>query len=667
MHYSKLDNFLCSIRLIKNTPTSSTEANPNKCSLFKCSLGPFEGLVFPLILKFNIFLISEIVNMRIFLIVPLLLIQISCSWKKDESKGVPVPESVKNVLNIENPEDVDGDLLTDEEEEKLGTDRLGANIPELRIYHTPLVTFSIRLEKDGEIRTVKIDSGSSERDVRVNRLSRAKNDRVVNRISKLHLRELQNDVLSSSDMFETFEDNISVIPLKDKAMFEYLDYKNQGFKVKDGYVYLSFQLEATGLSSVTKLDKVTFSVGTISDESKFNELFYFPELYNPNGTPAIFENFGDLETFKDGRIFRTALNAISGSKIEEVLSRRQSLAVMFNDFTITRHNKTYSYKNLKDTISASNAYVLVKTGDSYKRIITPYKKNLEDILGEHHKDIRYDSSLNIISIDNFSSTMVFPINIDILSAQTISNGNWRIIAPERTIKSIPLTKTVTLVSYSTVGEFLDNLKKNNTDKALEFSNRNTININNINNNDEVLFEFIESTTYDSNESIYSGSMDYSEWVCVFLPLGDEQKGIGRPGGREGDGCWKKSFTCNYRYSLPSKHSSITGRKIQINEIKIKSQDDFYPISIFMDDPDDYYYDKNGKLQMILKIEPKLINEGVLTIHKERVFENYAYNIGWYDGCNSHVRQEHKIRQVTGTREYLLSGTLKRIKTNYKEM
>lgn len=666
MHYFKFDNLLCTLGLLRTTP-ATIHNNHKKCSLLKSSLGPFGGLVFNFILRINIFFVTEIVNMRILSLMILLVIQSSCSWKKDKDNASALLES-KNVLNIERPNDLDGDLLDDDEESKLGTNPLDANIPELRVFHAPLVTFSIRLEKDGLIKTVKIDSGASERDVRVNKLLNAKNDRVINRIAKLHLRELQDEVLSTSDLFETFEDNISVLPIKDKAMFEYLDYKNQGFKVKDGYVYLSFQLEGSGLSAVTKLDKITFSVGTISDESKFSELFYFPELYNPNGTPAILENFGDLDTFKDGRIFKTALNAISGSKMEEILSRRQSLAIMFNDFTITRHNKTYSYKNLKDTISASNAYVLLKTGSSYRRIITPYKRSLENILGDYHKDIRYDSSLNITSIDNYGSTMVFPINIDILSAQNLDNGNWRIIAPERTIKTIPLTKTVTIVSYSSVGEFLDNLKKNNSDKPIEFLNRETINIDNVNNNDEVMFEFFETSIHDDNSSTHQGNKSYKTYVCTILPSIEDSSNIRIPGGESRpEPCREKNFTCFYNYSVLTRVNSVTGTKLNLRDIKIKSQEEFYPIQTFMDDPEDFYYDHKGKLQLILKLEPKIINEGILTIYKEKIIERFNLSVGWKDGCDTAIQDVHRTKSITGEKEYLVSGVLKRIKTNYKEM
>lgn len=666
MHYSQFDKFLISLKLLERTPTTSKYTSL-ECSLRKSSLGTYKCLVFPLILKIYIFIQTEIFNMRIFLLMILLIINSSCSWKKD--KGIDGSLESRNVLNIERPNDLDGDLLNDDEEAKLGTNPLGANIPELKVFHTPLVTFSLRLEKDGVIKTVKIDSGSSDRDVRVNKLLIAKNNRVLSRISKLHLRELQDEVLNTNDLFETFEDNISVLPIKDKAMFEYEDYLNQGYKIKDGYVYVSFQLEGEGLIGVTKIDKISFSVGTISDESKFSELFYFPELYNPNGTPAILENFGDLETFKDGRVFKTALNAINGNKIEEVLSRRQSLAIMFNDFTVTRHNKTYSYKNLKDTISASNAYVLLKTGDSYRRIITPYKRTLESILSDFHKDIRYDSSLNITSIDNFGSTMVFPINIDILSAQNLDNGNWRIIAPERTIKSIPLSKTVTLVSYSTVGEFLSNLKKTNTDEPLEFENKDLINVSNLNNNDEVLFEFYESVVYDDSKIINDSYLDYHQCVYTLVPNDSETKKA--PGHIDGDTrpepCRMQRFRCDYRIANKSKHRVVTGKNIKLSEIKIKSQDEFYPITTFMDDPEDYYYDHKGKLQLILKLEPKVINEGFLTIYKKALVENYPLNVGWLDGCNSHVRNEDKTQEIIGAREFLISGKLKKIKTNYKEM
>lgn len=343
------------------------------------------------------------------LIVTLLLT--ACAFKKDSENGAGEnknTESIEVEDQLPQDSDLDGDMVLDSVEARIGLDSSIPNIP--KIIPSEMKAKLEVVGSDGVLFVAKSDAKGISHE-----LQKRISTNVLEKYFEVKTgREEQIDagLLSSTSLLE--------LSLRER---ETVLEKIEGEGDLDARLVLGVNLEFDGFWQISKYSNLIGAISLLNKATgDIEEIINFT-FKTPTGGDLQVDNLQrtrfDLDLSSSVPVFY-----LSRDDLRDVMSDRKEILFSIKGFHYLLNGNVYSFGDVFNSVNSVNSLFFFGVDEKIQYTFTKKNQSLDMVLKSLEKKVKFDVSGEILNVDEIQSTNISAINPDLLKEYEFSRRSW---------------------------------------------------------------------------------------------------------------------------------------------------------------------------------------------------------------------------------------------------
>lgn len=383
----------------------------------------------------------------------------SCAFKDEDILASSSEELLNRHVMINPTDDLDFDGMSNEDEQRLGTDPYIADIPEVRIRQIKEVKTGIRVKSEFDGHSSSKFLGLQQEYVDP-KDSESKESLIRRKTLNLQYIKITDPTrLPDQDEMATLSDyDLFIIGRwKDRNFYPFqfeVTKEGQELVPESGRITSVFKVELQNLLGVSYIERVFLSTNLIDFKDEVISEFRTHPLIKSNNTEEryVFKNVSELKPQDNYFLYDISLDT---SSISDLLVSRNNIALKIKNFTFNRLGKDIDFAQLVSQVEEKTARVIFSTNKTTKTYQVAPGMTVESFLKHIGHEVVSDKNGFIISIDETSNSLSTPVDIENIPVNELDNGLWHILGQAETLKDTLIANKQYIVSYASAREIIE--------------------------------------------------------------------------------------------------------------------------------------------------------------------------------------------------------------------